>query len=309
MHGLLTDRDRFIAHPAAPILAALQSYRGEIVDLEEGVRVGGAELRSAVDAVAKWLAKLGVSTGDRVVFSVGNGPAFTAALCGALAAGASPILLHGETPPQELLRYARQYSARFALSQCSLGSLPSDGESYRAIVAPVGESQNSSLPEWLELYCTEFALDPHGPTFPSVIGATLHPTSGTTGEAKIAVRTAEQTFEEARHYIKTMQITRRDRILCVVPMSHAYGFGMGFMVSLLSGASLFTMRQFNPRTIPRVLTERQITIFPAVPAMLDLVLRADVADVAIPRLVLAAGAPLAEATAAAFLRQTGTPIT
>jgi acyl-CoA synthetase (AMP-forming)/AMP-acid ligase II len=92
-------------------------------------------------------------------------------------------------------------------------------------------------------------------------------------------------------------------------MSHAYGFGMGFMVSLLTGARLVTLRQFNPRTITRVLAEQQVSIFPAVPAMLDLVLRAAQPAAIMPRLVLAAGAPLTEATATAFREQTSTPVT
>jgi len=292
MHGLLTGHDRIASAPAAPILTALRSYRGQVIDLEDDCIIGGAELGAAADRVARWLAELGLSAGDRVVFSVGNGPAFTAAFCGTLAAGGSPIVVHGETPPQELRRFARQYAARFAVSQC-----------------PSNASLGGRLPDWLNLQCAELPLDPEGPTYPSLPGTPLHPTSGTTGRVKIAVRTALQAVEEARHYVDTMRITAHDRILCVVPMSHAYGFGMGCMVSLLSGACLVTLRQFNPRTIARVLADEQITIFPAVPAMLDLIVRAAAEGPTMPRLVLAAGAPLAEGTATAFRQYSGTPVT
>ena len=326
MHGPLIGYDRVASESAAPILAALRSYRGEIIDLEVGHTVSGLELGVAADAVTRWLVESGLTAGDRVVFSVGNGPAFTAALCGVLAAGGSPIVLHGDTPPQELRRFAQQYSVRFVLSQRFDGGCLGQVERR--------PSDSAALPEWLSLHCTELPLDPRGPAFPSLPGTPLHPTSGTTGRAKIAVRTALQAVEEARHYIDTMRITSQDRILCVVPMSHAYGFGMGFMVSLLSGARLVTLRQFNPRTIARVLAEQQITIFPAAPAMLDLVVRAVegkgvrnqlciapegpsrqlVPDTfsmpfSMPRLVLAAGAPLSEGTAAAFRNQTGTRVT
>jgi acyl-CoA synthetase (AMP-forming)/AMP-acid ligase II len=161
----------------------------------------------------------------------------------------------------------------------------------------------------LHLSCVEQPLDPQAPAFPPLIATPLHPTSGTTGRSKVAIRTAQQAVAEAMHYIDTMQITSDDRILCVVPMSHAYGFGVGFMVSLLSGATLLTMRQFNPRTIARALSEKRITIFPAVPAMLELIVRAAAPGATMPRLVLAAGAPLAEGTAAAFWQQTGRRVT
>ena len=283
---------------ALPILAALKSYGGQIIDLDEGRIVDGRELAAGADAVAQWLRGLGLEPGDRAVFSISNGPAFTAAFCGVLAAGGSPIVLHGDTPVEELRRYAHNYSARFILSEhdCSCTTT---------------QSVRCQPTDWLGLHCIELPLDPNGASFPSLPATPLHPTSGTTGRAKLAVRTAVQAVEEARHYIDTMQITADDSILCVVPMSHAYGFGMGFMVSLLSGARLMTMRQFNPRVIARVLAEQRITIFPAAPAMLDLVVRAlpEERPAQMPRLVLAAGAPLAEATASSFRQQTGAPVT
>lgn len=285
MHGPLTGGET-----ATPILAALASYRAEIVDLDSHCAVGGARLRAGADAVAAWLASQGLAPADRVVFSVGNGPAFPAAFCGVLAAGGSPLVLHGDTPVEELRRFASQYAARFVLTQ-------------RAGQDEMGHA------DWLNLACVEVPIESDAPSYPPLVSTPLHPTSGTTGRSKVAIRTAQQAVAEATHYIETMQITSADRILCVVPMSHAYGFGVGFMVSLLSGATLLTMRQFNPRTIARALAEQRITIFPAVPAMLELVVRATDGAMTMPRLVLAAGAPLAEATAAAFRQQTGTRVT
>jgi len=330
MHGPVIDHLGAGCLAAAPILSALRSNRGEIIDLEQGCTVAGTEVAAAADDVGRWLANVGLEAGDRLVFSIGNGPAFIAAFCGTLAAGGSPIVLHGDTPPHELLRFAQQYSARFVLSERVDGAelvsasggcdgtrasgetksqRPSSSRTIPADPTTSFHSQSCQLSDWLNVHCTELPLDPHAQSFPPLPGTPLHPTSGTTGRAKVAVRTALQAVEEARHYIDTMRITREDRILCVVPMSHAYGFGMGFMVSLLSGARLVTLRQFNPRTIARVLPEQQITIFPAVPAMLDLVVRAAAEGARMPRLVLAAGAPLAEGTATAFLKRTGTPVT
>jgi acyl-CoA synthetase (AMP-forming)/AMP-acid ligase II len=294
MHRLLTAGDGVSGESAQPILSALGSYRGTIVDLDFNVVVSGAELSAATDDVARLITDRGLAPGDRVILSVANGPAFIAALCGIFASGATPLVLHGDTPSQELQRYARQYAARCVITD------------RRAIES----SQHlTSFPDWLSLYAVELPLDPQSLSYPVVTGASFHPTSGTTGDVKIAVRTVHQSAEEARHYIETMRITQDDRILCVVPMSHAYGFGMGFVVSLLSGASLVTTRRFNPRTIPRALAEHRITIFPAVPAMLELLLRAGLSGMRLPRMVLAAGAPLAQSTATAFHEQTGMPIT
>lgn len=285
MHGPVTG-----GNTGSPILAALSSYRGEVIDLDARCTVGGAELRAGTDAVAEWLTNQRLAPADRVIFSVNNGPAFIAAFCGVLAAGGSPLLLHGEAPPEELRRFAQQYAARYIVTQRT-------------------EYGGLRHADWLHLACADLSIEPDAPSFPPLVATPLHPTSGTTGRAKVAVRTSQQAVAEARHYIDTMRVTAADRILCAVPMSHAYGFGVGMMVALVSGATLLTMRLFNPRAIARALAEQPVTIFPAVPAMLQLVVQAQDREIAMPRLVLTAGAPLTDATAAAFRRRTGTRVT
>jgi acyl-CoA synthetase (AMP-forming)/AMP-acid ligase II len=137
----------------------------------------------------------------------------------------------------------------------------------------------------------------------------LHPTSGTTGSPKIAIRHAEAAVTEARNYQRTMGVTAEDTLLCVVPMSHGYGFGTSVTMPLVSGASVVSSRRFQPHVVTRALREHAITTFPAVPAMLHLLLIAARGSIAgLPRRVLSAGAPLAERTAQAFFDNTGQPV-
>ncbi len=44
-------------------------------------------------------------------------------------------------------------------------------------------------------------------------GVPLHPTSGTTGEPKVAVRPAARAIAEARTYVETIGIDQHDRLL------------------------------------------------------------------------------------------------
>ena len=102
---------------------------------------------------------------------------------------------------------------------------------------------------------------------------------------------------EERHYVETLDIDERDVVLAVSPMSHAYAYGMAVMVPLLTGASLVATRRFNPTLVQRALAECNVTIFPAVPAMLDVLLIGAGGRVSsAPRCVLAAGSPLPERT-------------
>jgi len=90
-------------------------------------------------------------------------------------------------------------------------------------------------------------------------------------------------------------------------MSHAYAYGMGFMVPMLSGARVVTMREFKPQLLFQSFAEAGVTVFPAVPAMLEVILFG-VGDRLknSPRTVFAAGAPLSERVAQKYQDKSGT---
>ena len=144
---------------------------------------------------------------------------------------------------------------------------------------------------------------------PELKSVPLHPTSGTTGTPKIAIRHAESAVAEATNYARTLGVTAEDTVLGVVPMSHGYGFGTCFVMPLVTGASLFSSRRFQPHLVTRALREYRVTVFPAVPAMLHLLLVATRGEIAgLPRSVLSAGAPLSERTAREFFEKAGQPV-
>jgi long-chain acyl-CoA synthetase len=88
-------------------------------------------------------------------------------------------------------------------------------------------------------------------------------------------------------------------------MSHAYAYGMCFLVTLLASAQLVFMRRFNPAAVHRALDRMRISIFPAVPIMLDFLLAGAARFAACPRIVLSAGAPLAKKTFEGLSRRYG----
>ena len=88
-------------------------------------------------------------------------------------------------------------------------------------------------------------------------------------------------------------------------MSHAYAYGMGVMVPLLSGASMATMRRFSPRLVHDACEQLGVTIFPAVPMMLEMLLFGGRKLGGAARCVLTAGSPLPERTARDFRKRFG----
>jgi acyl-CoA synthetase (AMP-forming)/AMP-acid ligase II len=297
-----------------PILAAIENYRGTITDLDLNVTIDAAGLATARRSLAEKLRAGGLRASERIVIAVGNGPLFIAAMDAVLRLGASPLLVHFQLPAAELTRTALKYGARQVLTDADAADLPTAPEGasvthdlgwrrcaqitlvgrQEALVAPVtpGVGLNgSSLPT---AHCS----------LPTAVP--LHPTSGSTGQAKIAVRPGRCAVAEAENYIAATGMDARDAVLVVTPMSHAYSYGMGFMSPLVSGASIVSLRRFAAKPVLEALASGRVTVFPAVPAMLDMLLLGSGGELlARPRFVLSAGAPLARKTVENFTRITG----
>ncbi len=69
-----------------PLLDLIENYTGSFLDLDHGFAWDGSRLRAARDQLSKELQRLGVEAGDRVLFAIGNGPCFPAALAAVLMA-------------------------------------------------------------------------------------------------------------------------------------------------------------------------------------------------------------------------------
>jgi acyl-coenzyme A synthetase/AMP-(fatty) acid ligase len=282
-----------------PILDAAERYRGEFVELDTGCVVTAAAFQAGRQQLSARLAQQGLTSGSRAVVSVGNGPQFVATLVAVLARGGCPILVHPKTPAPELRRIALRYGATWALA----------GECPSADIEAAGMTASTiAVNDWIRLSAAR--VDPATSGFDGgyadLPGVPLHPTSGTTGEPKVAVRPGRAAVEEARHYIETIDIGEADTIVAVPPMCHAYAYGMCVMVPLLSGARVVSMRNFQVSLLLQALAERRVTILPAVPAMLDVLMfgAGERLKMGI-RVVLSAGSPLSERTAERFLEKSG----
>jgi long-chain acyl-CoA synthetase len=282
-----------------PILDAAERYRGRFVDLDAERVVTADAFHRARAQLAGRLSDAGLAAGDRAVVAVGNGPQFVATLVSVLAVGGCPLLVHAKTPAPELKRTALRFGAALVISdECHAADLQT--ESFTATRLAAGD--------WLELAAGRLGDGTPGLNFGGVglPGVPLHPTSGTTGEPKVALRPGRAATEEARHYVETIGITAADTIMAVAPMCHAYAYGMCVMVPLLSGASVVSMRSFQSGRVFQGLAQERVTILPAVPAMLDVLLfGAGERLRGAARIVLTAGSPLSERTAARFREKSG----
>lgn len=277
-----------------PLLELFARYRGTVDELDSGHSISAEQLREQSRLLGHGLRALRAEEGGRVVFAVSNGATFVAAFMSVLERGLSPLFVHADTPPAELERIARCWAARLVVGDVAdLTALP-------GIVTKSVESTGSPL-RW----CSLRPFD--GEDCPAIPGALLHPTSGTTGAPKLAVRSARCAIAEAESYAHALALDGDHRVIAAVPLSHAYGFGICVMLALQSGVSLTTMRSFHPGTVHRALQGRGPCLFPAVPPMLDVLAlsgRGDSLSRSSVR-VLGAGAPLSRGTRDKFRRRFG----
>lgn len=70
--------------------------------------------------------------------------------------------------------------------------------------------------------------------------------SGTTGLAKLALRTATNLSEDIGNIISTFGYASEDKIYCSVPLSHGYGLTMGLIAPIRVGASIHIEKWFMP---------------------------------------------------------------
>jgi acyl-CoA synthetase (AMP-forming)/AMP-acid ligase II len=276
------------------ILDAFENFEGSFFDLDRDVQISSDELKKLKTDLRQQMLQRRLAVGDRIIAAVPNGPLFAAICVASLEAGAAPVLVHSETPQPELERLAERSKARFLVAELTVDSRYRPSEFLTA-------GRHGTL-SWQQFK----GVGRDQPSFPAV---PLHPTSGTSGGPKVAVRPGPCAVAEPFHYIETLAIDRSDVILCAIPMSHAYAYGMCFMVALLKSTDLVFMRRFNPKLVLRALNQMDISIFPAVPMMLDFLLATNAEELSgRPRVLLSAGAALTRTTHEAFRQRYGLSI-
>lgn len=92
-------------------------------------------------------------------------------------------------------------------------------------------------------------------------------TSGTTGASKGVMMSGNALIAQSTMLKNAFNIKREDRILCVLPLFHAYGFNALVGTALLSGATIVLHDSFNLSECVNSLENDDIRIFAGVPTM------------------------------------------
>jgi acyl-CoA synthetase (AMP-forming)/AMP-acid ligase II len=127
---------------------------------------------------------------------------------------------------------------------------------------------------------------------PASSASMLLASSGTTGVPKIVRRDARSLDAVSRNMAEAIGFTCDDRVLAAVPLTHSYGVEHGLLSPLWAGSTVHLVDGMDWPIITRA--ARDITIFPAVPSMIEMMASMHDEQFAMPklRLVYSAGGPL-----------------
>ncbi len=120
--------------------------------------------------------------------------------------------------------------------------------------------------------------------------------TGSTGKPKCIARNHYNLLSLAENHTVTAGLTEHDNVLMAIPLSHTYGFG-NFISAIKAGATIYLSDGFSRKKILSLISSNNITVFPAVPFMLDsLVSVKNTGNLNFDslRLVISAGSPLPE---------------
>lgn len=99
-------------------------------------------------------------------------------------------------------------------------------------------------------------------------------TSGTTGRSKGARSAHRQTYDAARVWGALGELVQDDRYLVVNPFFHSFGYKVGIVTSLLTGATIHPMPVFDVTEMLRTIERERITVLPGAPAIFQALLDA-----------------------------------
>jgi long-chain acyl-CoA synthetase len=260
--------------------------------------------------------RLKISSGDRVAILLGNGIHFIYACFGAFKAGAVVVPLNTYLTAPELKYILTDAGVKVLFSSDEFASVVRDFSeevpTLESIVTVGREDLGGDT--WLH---EEFirgmpASEPDVPLSRDDL-ATIIYTSGTTGKPKGAMLSHGNLLANVVSSARCIRITKKDRLLLILPMFHSFTLTTCILMPLSVGATIIVITKL--KSISHILRDvllRGVTIFIGIPHIYDIMANSRIPWWLRPfvrlRLFVSGSAPLSAATLEKFERQFGIPL-
>jgi oxalate---CoA ligase len=249
--------------------------RPALVVPEDGEHLTYAQLAGRVQDLAGCLSAAGVRRGDKVAFTLPNGPDVVQILLAIAALGAAAAPLNPAYTVTEYLFYLEDVAPRFLLMPASLPAAAVAAAQARDV--PV-LTIRSGAGEAAAISCGGEELSPQPgfePGKPDDVGIVLH-TSGTTSRPKQVPLRQRNLMASTRTVAAHYQLGPQDVSFCVMPLFHVHGLVASTFAALSAGGSVIVPRRFTPRGFWPQAREHGATWLSAGPTLHQMILdRAD----------------------------------
>lgn len=252
------------------------------------------QLADVIAATESWLRESGVRAGDRVMIVGENCRAFAAILLAVARLDAWPVPVNAHLSAREI-DIIRDHCGARRIVYTTGASTDAATHAQHHVALASGPSSLGIIT--LGPLRDDVAPEPLGTDVANRVGALIY-TSGTTGLPKGVMLTHRNLLFTAAGAAKLRTLTPDDRLYGVLPLSHVVGLSTNLLGTLLSGATLYLPRRFDPMTARVALEKDRITVMLGVPAMFVQFLRyakmKRTATLRFPalRIISASGAPL-----------------
>lgn len=258
------------------------------------------QLAFIVDEAATWLSQSGVRQGDRVMVVCENCRAFVAVLLALAQLDAWPVLVNARLSAREVDEIQQHCGARRVIYTTDVS--PRAREHAVRHGAVIQESPNLGT---LAIGPLDGRVEPEAADVEIAqrVAALIY-TSGTTGLPKGVMLTHRNLLFVAAVSAQIRSLRQDDRLYGVLPMSHAVGLSVVLLGSLLSGATLYLARRFDPAAVLAALEQERLTVVLGAPGMFALLVEyaklKGVKSLKFPalRIISSSGAPLQPAVKA-----------
>jgi long-chain acyl-CoA synthetase len=265
-----------------------------LIFAEDGREWTYAEFNAAVDRVAAELARRGVRRGHTVSILLPNCPEFLFVWFAAQKLGALAGVINTRLKVPEIEYIVRDSGARLmvtVLEHEPAARQLSAGGGLDVVLADelVQAARPGVLPSEPELG------DP----------ATIVYTSGTTGKPKGVLLSHANLCANALSCGANVELSERDRGLCILPLFHVNGTTVTVLMPLAVGGSIVLTTGFSASAFFPLLARHRATYFSAVPTVFSMLLnrpREELSglDLGSLRFAICGGAPIAVETLKAF---------
>lgn len=250
-----------------------------IAIVEDGMSLTYAELERRALHVTRALMAQGIEAGDRVALWAPNSAAWIIAALGIHLAGAALVPANTRMKGAEIgYMLSKSRASLIFVAGDFLGTYYPDlldghaPESLRKIVVLDGFEAREAASSWEAFLAggdvvPEAAARERSEAVTPTMLSDIMFTSGTTGNPKGVMTTHGQNLRSIHDWAVEMGLHEGDRYLMVNPFFHAFGYKVGWLVSVYIGLTMFPQQIFEADCVLERIERERISVLPGPPTV------------------------------------------